>query len=165
MFKQVSVMNGQQSGNVPASRFGGNPSGATYPQHDINAQIEQLSQKIEKVIEVNITLQQKIVQLSEAISGIAREMHAKNEEISLPEPMEGVPSPHGIPPAPVFNFDEEKEEREEKHSSSTDAVRQMKLLAEQNMELIGAIREIKNKMGKESNREKFEKALHKAGAI
>jgi len=41
----------------------------------------------------------------------------------------------------------------------------MKLLTDQNMELIGAIRDIKEKMGKESSKEKIAKALHRAGAL
>ena len=163
MFKQVSVMNGQQFGNIPASRFGNAPNEAMYPQHDMGRQIEVLSQKIERVIEINIMLQQKITKLGEAIAELASEIRQKREEIQLPEPMEGVPGPHGIPPAPVFDFVEEKEET--KPHAAGDVVQQMKLLTDQNMELIGAIRDIKEKMGKESSKEKIAKALHRAGAL
>jgi hypothetical protein len=157
-------MNGQQFGNIPASRFGGNPAEAMHPQYDVRGQIEQLSQKIEKVIEVNITLQQKITKLGEAIAELANEIKSKKEEINLPEQMEGMPSPHGIPPAPVFEF-EETEEKNERSNAPGDAVRQMKLLTEQNMQLIGAINDIKEKMGRESSKEKIAKALQRSGAI
>jgi len=158
-------MNGQQFGNIPASRFGGNPAEAMHPQYDIRGQIEQLSQKIEKVIEVNIMLQQKITKLGEAIAELAGEIKSKNEEINLPEPMEGVPSPHGIPPAPIFEFEEATEEKHEKSHASGDAVKQMMRLTEQNMELINAINDIKGKLGKESSKDKIAKALQRSGAI
>jgi hypothetical protein len=164
MFKQVSVMNGQQFGNIPASRFEGNPAEAVYPQHDIKGQIEALSQKIERVIEVNVMLQQKITKLGEAIAELAGEIRQNKDEMQMPEPMEGVPTPHGIPPAPIFEFDEEKETAEAPRQAS-DAVHQMRLLTEQNVELITAIRDIKEKIGKESSRDKLTKALHRAGAV
>ncbi|MDD5182242.1 MAG: hypothetical protein PHC66_03670 [Candidatus Nanoarchaeia archaeon] len=158
-------MDGQQFGNIPASRFGNAANEAMYPQHDIKAQIEGLSQKIEKVIEINIMLQQKITKLGEAITELAGELHSRKEEISLPEPMEGVPSPHGIPPAPVFEFEESEERAAEKPHAAGDVVKQMQLLTDQNMALIDEIRSVKEKIGKESGKEKIARALHRAGAL
>lgn len=165
-------MNNQQFGNVPVSRFGSVADeleeinktnfGSRY---DMKDQLQDISEKVEKTIEVNIQLQQKITKLGQAIAELAKEIRAG--KIQEPEHQEeqkpGMPA--GVPPPPMLDFEEEEETEKISSENSRNMVKQLKLLTDQNMELVNSLKNIDEKLNKGSSKDRIEKALRKAGAI
>lgn len=163
------MMNNPQFGNVPASRFGNlaeeieDISKTKFGSHyDMKDQIEDISEKVEKMIEVNVQLQQNIIKLGEAIAELARDIKQGNVQAPVVQQAPVSNTPRGIPPPPNLSFEEESEPEQ---PSNTKFVDQLKMLTDQNMELLNELKSIDQKLDKGSGKDKIEKALRKAGAI
>ena len=166
------MMNNQQFGNVPASRFKNlaeeieDISKTKFGSHyDMKDHLEDISEKVEKVIEVNVQLQQKITKLGEAIAELANEIRESKGEIAEPVQAPASSMPRGIPPPPSLSFEEEDEEPMPEPGSGGRLVEQLKVLTDQNMELLKSLKNIDERLDKGSSKDRIAKALKKAGAI
>ena len=142
-------MNNQEINKIPASGFKNladeideiskTKLGSHY---DTQNYLEDISEKVEKVIEVNVQLQQKITKLGESITELAREI--KSGKTKIPEGVQENHQkqimPQGVPPVPKLTFSEEK--KPEKETTGKNFIEQLKILTGQNMEVINSLKKI-----------------------
>lgn len=159
-------------GNVPASNLGvadeiENLSKTKLGSHyDINDKLEDISDKVEKAIEVNIELQDKITRLGQAIAVLGSEIKqlasaGKLEPQSMPKRKNDIRLP-AIPPSPLDLGEFEKGIPQQ---ATNQLAGQIKLLAEQNIELVNALKSIDTKLSKGDTNERIRKALERTGVM
>jgi hypothetical protein len=167
--------------NVPASNLSvareiENMSHTKFGSHyDINSQLADISMKVEKSVEVNIQLQEKITQLGMLVSELAMDVKRISESLEQAEgravalePREpigeetelGLPA---VPALPSMDFGEEEQAAapRERATGLTDEIRK---LTEENIELVRTLKGIDAKLGKTGRFDRIKKALESAGA-
>jgi len=134
--------------------------------YDINDELRDISLKVEKSVQVNIQLQEKITELGEAIANLARDVKSIAEASGVPtEPQERMPAmskeEFELPPVPEMPKLEEMPELEERPSNSGKMASQLGELTKQNLELVKTLKEINQKLEQGSTKERLRKALER----
>lgn len=142
--------------------------------YDIHDQLADISEKVEKAIQVNIQLQERITRLGEAIAELASDVKQMAEgreqvpeEPAIEEPIQeetelGLPA---LPPSPFETGGDIEEEipEEEPERGPSRLAEEIKGLTEQNIELVKTLRAIDAKLDKSDVSDRIRKALEKTG--
>jgi len=156
-------------------------------RHNYNSdEPNDVSSKLDKVIKINIQLQEKIASLSEGVTVLAKSVKeftnmfekarpldspiTEDEELENKEESVGPDLP-AVSEMPDFEIDDELEDEEDIEPEpkqplkrkTADFSKDLKALLKENRELISTLKDVKNHLKKRDTRNEIRKAIERSG--